>query len=132
MKLSDLTTDQSLNVLCEITPYVSNIVTDEKIINTIGKGVNTKGMTKIGVIRAGIERITDLVPSLLNTHRADVYGILAAVNMTKPDKIAAQKLTKTMEQIKEAVQDEELMAFFRSFGSQNKKEPSAPSAKHQD
>lgn len=132
MKLSDLTTDQSLNVLCEITHYVYNIVKDEEIINTIGKSINTKGMTKMGVMQAGIERITALVPSLLNTHRADVYGILAAVNMTKPDKIAAQKLTETMAQIKEVVQDDELMVFFKSFGTQDKREPSAPSAKPQD
>lgn len=116
MKFSDLTTDQSLNVLCEITPFVSNIVKDDKIVNTIGKATDTKKMTKVGVFMAAVDRISALVPSLLQTHRADVYGILAAVNMTKPEKIAAQKLTDTMAQINELVRDEELITFFRSFG----------------
>lgn len=116
MKLSDLTTDQSLNVLCEITPFVSNIVKDDEIINTIGKAIDTKKMTKIGVFMAGIDRIAALVPSLLQTHRSDVYGILASVNMTKPEKISKQKLTETMAQINEVVHDEDLITFFKSFG----------------
>lgn len=132
MKLSELTTDQSLNVLCEITPFVSNIVTDEEIVETISKGIDTNGMTKMGVLRAAAGRITALIPSLLNAHRGDVYGILAAVNGTTPDKIAKQKLTDTVAQFKETIQDEDLLVFFRSFGPQDKKKPSAPSAKPQD
>lgn len=128
MKLSDLTTDQSLNALCEITHFVSNIVKDDEIINTIGKAIDTKKMTKIGVLMAGVDRIAALVPSLLQTHRADVYGVLAAVNMTKPEKIAEQKLTETLAQIDEVLHDEELLTFFRSFGWQAQKAPSSPSA----
>lgn len=116
MKLSDITTDQSLDVLCEITPFISNIVKDKEIINTIGKAIDTKKMTKIGILMAAVDRVSALIPYFLQSHRKDVYGILAAINMTTPEKISAQKLTETMAQINEAVNDEELITFFKSFG----------------
>lgn len=128
MKLSDLTTDETLDVLCEITPCVERIVKDEGIINTIGTAVDTKGMTKTGVLMAGLDRIGAMVPLLLRDHRADLYHILGAVNRIDPAEIAAQKLTVTLTQIDEAIHDEELLTFFRSFGRQAQKAPSAPSA----
>ena len=50
MKLSDLTTDETLDVLCEITPCVERIVKDEGIISAIGKAQDTKGLTKTGIL----------------------------------------------------------------------------------
>lgn len=128
MKLSDLTTDETLDVLCEITPCVERIVKDENIIGTIGKAVDTKGMTQTGVLMAGLDRISAMVPALLKNHRTDIYHILGAVNRIDPAQIAAQKLTVTLTQIDEAIHDEELLTFFRSFGRQAQKAPSAPSA----
>lgn len=128
MKLSDLTTDETLDVLCEITPCVEHIVKDEGIINTIGTAVDTKGMTKTGILMAGLDRIGALVPAILKNHRADIYHILGAVNQVDPAEIAAQKLTVTLTQIDEVLHDEELLTFFRSFGRQAQKAPFEPSA----
>lgn len=128
MKLSDLTTDETLDVLCEITPCVEHIIKDEGIINTIGTAVDTKGMTKTGVLMAGLDKISAVIPALLKDHRADLYHILGAVNRIDPAEIAAQKLTVTLTQIDEAIHDEELLSFFKSFGWQAQKAPSAPSA----
>lgn len=128
MKLSDLTTDETLDVLCEITPCVERIVKDESIINTIGTAMDISGMTKTGVLMAGLDRIGAMVPLLLRGHRADLYHILGAVNRIDPAEISAQKLTVTLTQIEEVFHDEELLAFFRSFGRQGQKAPSAPSA----
>lgn len=125
MKLSDLTTDETLDVLCEITPCVEHIVKDEGIINTIGTAVDTKGMTKTGILMAGLDRIGALVPTLLKNHRADIYHILGAVNRIDPAEIAAQKLVVTLTQIDEVFHDEELLTFFRSFGRRGQKAPSA-------
>lgn len=127
MKLSDLTTDETLDVLCEITPCVERIVKDESIINTIGTAVDTKGMTKTGVLMAGLEKIGAVIPALLKDHRSDFYHILGAVNRIDPAEIAAQKLTVTLTQIDEVFHDEELLTFFKSFGRQGQKAPSAPS-----
>lgn len=128
MRLSELTTDETLDVLCEITPHVEHIIKDEGILNTIGTAVDTKGMTKTGVLMAGLDRIGALIPALLKDHRADIYHILGAVNRVDPAEIAAQKLTATLTQIDEVLHDEELLTFFRSFGRQAQKAPFAPSA----
>lgn len=128
MKLSDMTTDETLDVLCEITPCMERIVKDEGIINTIGKAIDTKGMTQTGVMMAGLEKIGAVIPALLKDHRADIYHILGAVNRIDPAEIAAQKLTVTLTQIDEVLHDEELLTFFRSFGRRAKKTPSALSA----
>lgn len=128
MKLSDLTTDETLDVLCEITPCVERIVKDEGIINTIGTAVDTKEMTRAGVLMVGLDRIGALIPSLLKDHRADIYRILGAVNRVDPAEIAAQKLTVTLTQIYDVMHDEELLTFFSSFGRQGQKAPSVPSA----
>ena len=128
MKLSDLTPDETLDVLCEITPCVERIIKDEGIINTIGTSVDTTGMTKIGVLMAGLDRIGTLIPALLKDHRPDIYYILAAVNRLDPAEIAGQKLTVTLAQIDEVLHDEDLMAFFKSFGRRERKVPFVPSA----
>ena len=35
MKLSQLNTDQAANVLCELTPYISNILGDKNLLDTL-------------------------------------------------------------------------------------------------
>lgn len=126
MKLSDLTTDETLDVLCEITPCMERIIKDENIIAAIGVAADTEGMTKAGVLMAGIEKIGSLIPALLKDHRSDVYHILGAVNRIDPAEIAAQKLVVTLAQIDEAIHDEELLVFFKSFGRQGQKLQSEP------
>lgn len=128
MKLSELTTDETLDVLCEITPCVERIIKDESIIAAIGMAADTEGMTKAGVLMAGIERIGSLIPALLKDHRPDVYHILGAVNRVDPAEIAAQKLVVTLAQIDEAIHDEELLVFFKSFGQWGRKPQSEPCA----
>lgn len=118
MKLSQLNTEEALDLLCEITPYVANIVADKDIMDAIGKAVNKEGMTKAGVLMAGVDRITKLAPVLLKTHRPDVIGIIAAVNRRSAEDIAKQNVLKTMEQIVDIFKDKELLAFFKSCAEQ--------------
>lgn len=123
MKLSQLTTDNALDVLCEITPYVSNIVTDEELMDTIGKAVKREGgMTRAGVMLLGAEKLTKIVPVVMKTHRADVYGIVAALNGMEPEEIAQQNVIKTSMQIRDICKDKELLDFFRSCAEQTKDE----------
>lgn len=118
MRLSELTTDQGLDVLCEISPYVNNIACDEGFFSAIGKGIKTDGMTKAGLMLAGAERLNKLIPILLQTHRKDIYGILGAINGVSKEEIAAQNVLKTAMQIRDALKDEELLGFFKSCAEQ--------------
>ena len=118
MKLSKLTTDEALDVICEITPYVSNIVSDETLMETLNKTIKKEGMTRAGVLVAGAEKLSRLVPIVMKEHRNDVYGILAAVNSTDAEEIAKQNIIKTSMQIRDVCADKEMLDFFRSCAQQ--------------
>ena len=122
MKLSQLTTDEALDVLCEITPYVSNIVSDESLMEVIGKTIKTSEMTRAGVLLAGAEKLTKIVPVVMKGHRSDVYGILAAVNGMEVDEIARQNVIKTSMQIRDICKDREMLDFFTSCAQQKENE----------
>ena len=115
-KLSQLGTDECLDVLCEITPHIVNLVSDEEIMNAIGKPVDKKNSTKVGVMLIGAQRITTVVPLLLKTHRAAIYAILSVMGEKSVEEVAAQSTMATLWQIKELSNDKELLSFFKSWG----------------
>ena len=122
MKFSQLTTDKALDVLCEITPYIANIATDDELMAVIGKAVKREGMTRAGVLLLGAEKLTKMVPVLLKTHRDDVYGVVAAVNGKTVVEIREQNFMKTTAQIVEVIKDKELLDFFKSCAEPMKDE----------
>lgn len=148
MKLSELSTDKALDVLCELTPYASSIMEDEQILSVLdgfmGRAAAEKqeneeneeskkdgdGDEDVGAAAAGIRMFGGMVkniPLLLKTHRADVYGILSVMNERPVAEISAQPIRDTIQQTRELFQDEELLSFFKS-SAQGQTEPSAPSA----
>lgn len=118
MKLSQLTTDEALDVLCEITPYVASIVSDGQLMEVIGKTIEKEGMTRAGVLLAGAEKLSRIVPVVMKDHRSDVYGILAAVNGMTPEEVARQNVIKTSMQIRDICKDREMLDFFASCAQQ--------------
>lgn len=129
MKLSELSTDRALDVLCELTPYISNIASDEKMVSAVGKVVDTGGDINLyGKALRLVERVGEIVPALLKDHRADVYGILSVMNERSVDETAAQTLMDTIRQVRELFQDKEFLAFFKSSARLEQTERSADSA----
>ena len=81
MKLSKITTDRAMDVLCEITPNVANIVTDEELMTELKKAVDPNDVeTKAGLLAKGVERVAKIVPIILKKRKFDMFGILAALN----------------------------------------------------
>ena len=116
MRLSELTTDQALDVLCEIAPAFISIVSDESLMDELKRKTDLKeGATRAEYLASGAKKITALVPIILKGHRDDVYAILAAVNNKNPDDIASQPVFTTVNMVKDLVQDKDLMDFFGSF-----------------
>ena len=115
MRLSELSTDAAASVLLSITPALSNILKDPDLRNKIGKKADLKDMSVIGIYAAGVDKINEIIPFLLDTHKADMYAILAALNNTTTEKIAKQNILVTMTQIKETVKDKDLIDFFKSW-----------------
>jgi hypothetical protein len=118
IKISELSTDKSCDVLCEITPFVSGIVSDEKLMQTLSKSIDKSNTTRAAVLLAGIEKINVLVPLVLKDHRADLFGVLAVLGETTPDAVAAQNIFTTIKQVRELAQDKELLDFLQSFAAQ--------------
>lgn len=121
MKLSQLTTDNALDALCRLTPYLSNITTDQEFVEEIGKIVDGKGLSLFGQYTMMMERITVVLPILLQKHRPDVYGVLSVLNDKTEEEIAAQTVMETMGQLRELFQDKELLDFLGSFMPRKKK-----------
>ena len=128
MKLSELSTDAAASVLLSITPALSNILKDPDLRGKIGKKADLKDMSVMGIYLAGVDKINEIIPFLLDTHKADVYEILAALNNTTTSKIAKQNILVTMTQIMETVKDKDLIDFFKSWAGTEQTEQSAQSA----
>jgi len=129
MRLSELSTDRALDALCALTPYVSRITSDEAVVSTLGKVVDTgEELNRYGQFLILADRIGEIIPVLLSDHRGDVYGILSVMNEKSAAEIGAQPVMDTIQQIKDALCDTELQSFFRSFARRGRSEPSAPSA----
>lgn len=129
MKLSELSTDKALDVLCELTPYISNIASDEAVVVAVGKVVDTGvDMNLFGKGLLLVERLGEIIPALLKGHRADVYGILSVMNERSVQDIASQPVMDTIRQVMDLFRDEDLISFFKSSARRAQTGPSAPSA----
>lgn len=122
MKLSELTTDRAADVLCEITPYISNITGDKSLLDTLQEKIGTKDKSVAEIYVYAAKKISTIVPILLKDHRLDVFSILSILNETTEDAIAAQNIMKTMKQIKQAMKDKELVDFFKSWQQEDETE----------
>ena len=115
MKLSEMTTDRAMDVLCEITPFIANITADEELLAELRNAIDPKAVkTKAELMVKGVEKITKLVPIVLKKRKTDVFGILAALNGKTVEEIGKQNIIATMAQVREVVKDKDLMDFFKS------------------
>lgn len=115
MKISELTTDRAADVICEITPYVSNIASDDELLEELRAAIDPKkAASKAELLVMGAEKLTRLVPIVMKKHKGDVFGLLAVMNESTAEEIGKQNILKTMLQIREVIKDKDLMDFFRS------------------
>ena len=115
MKLSEMTTDRAMDVLCEITPCIANITADEELLAELRNAIDPKAVkTKAELMVKGVEKITKLVPIVLKQRKTDVFGFLAALNEKTAEEIGKQNIIATMAQVREVVKDKDLMDFFKS------------------
>ena len=115
MRLSELSTERATDVLCELTPYIANIVSDEELLEELKKAVDRKDIVnKAQWLAVGAEKITKILPILLKKRKEDVFGILAVMNEKSIEQIAKQNILVTLKQAKTAFKDKDLIDFFKS------------------
>lgn len=115
MRLSALSTDRATDVLCEIAPLATNIMTDVELVDELKTAVDFKGANtmaeKLTLIGGKLAKI---LPILLKKRKADLFGILGALNEKSVDEIAKQNIIVTMKQVRDISKDKELLDFFKS------------------
>ena len=115
MKISELTTEKATEVLCELTPHVTNIVTDEALIAELKSAIDfTKANTMAEKMALTAGKITKIIPILLKNRKSDVFGIVGVLNGKTIDEIAEQNIIVTMKQIRDIAKDKDLLDFFKS------------------
>ena len=118
MKFSELTTENAMDVFCEITEYVERIMNDEELVDELKKELGiTEETTNVEKTSIVLSKIKTIAPILLKKRRDDVLGIVAAVNNISIDEIKKQNIVKTLVQIREIIGDKDFMDFFKSFVS---------------
>lgn len=115
MKISEISTERAMDVLCELTPYVTNIVTDEMLATELKEAIDfTEANTMAEKIALTAGKITKIIPILLKNRKSDVFGIVGVLNGKTIDEIAKQNIIVTMKQIRDIAKDKELLDFFKS------------------
>jgi hypothetical protein len=115
MKLSQLSTDRAMDLLCEIATPVTNIMTDEELIKELKSAVDfEKANTMAEKIALITGKFTKILPLILKKRKADLFSILASLNEKTIEEIGSQNVIKTMSQIKDIAKDKELLDFFKS------------------
>lgn len=122
MIFTSMETDKMLDVICEITPAVGNIVNNEAIVNILKDKVKpVKGDTEETIrqkgFKKGVENLTKIVPILLKENREDIYLIISVLNEKSIEDIKRQPVTETLKQINELLKDDEVKEVFTSFTS---------------
>ena len=117
MKLSEISTERAADVLCELTPLVDSIITDEDLMQSLSAVVNREQTETMSVgqkLLLVLSKLGKIVPILMKKRRAEMFGILAVLNEKTPEQISAQNMLVTMMQVRDLVNDRELIDFFRS------------------
>ena len=115
MKISQLSTDRAMDLLCEIVTPVTNIMTDEELIKELNSAVDfEKANTMAEKIALITGKFTKILPLILKKRKADLFSILASLNEKTIEEIGSQNVIKTMSQIRDIAKDKELLDFFKS------------------
>ena len=117
MKLSEISTERAADVLCELTPLVDSIITDEDLMQSLSAVVSREQTEEMSVGQKLLlvsAKAGKIVQILMKKRRAEMFGILAVLNEKTPDQIASQNMLITMMQVRDLANDRELIDFFKS------------------
>ena len=117
MKISEISTERAADVLCELTPLVDSIITDEDLMQSLSAVVSREQTETMSVGQKMLlvsSKLGKIVPILMKKRRAEMFGILAVLNEKTPEQISAQNMLVTMMQVRDLANDRELIDFFKS------------------
>lgn len=123
MKLSKFSTNEGINTLCELSPYVLNISSDEDLLQELRTAISPdKAVTYAEWVALGASKIAKLIPIIFKKCRDDVIGILSVMNGKTVEEIEKQNILVTAKQIRDIVKDKDLIDFFVSCADSEESE----------
>lgn len=124
-KISELSTDEALDVLCELTPFITSIVSDDDLMDELKKKIK-KGegeeLTFAEMLRLGVEKVNNIIPIVLKKNRDALLSVVAVMTGCGLEEIKAQNFLKTGMQIRDLARDKDLMDFVKSCLNTEKSE----------
>ena len=115
MKLSEFSTEKATDVLCELAPYVTNILSDVELLAELKSALDVKDSTTVAERFAMVgNKIAKIIPIVLRGRKEDIFGIIGVLNEKSVEQIKAQNIIVTMKQIRDISKDKELLDFFKS------------------
>lgn len=124
-KISQLTTDEALDVFCELTPYINDIISDEELVEEIKRKIDKNGdgeLSRIEMLRFGVDKINKIIPIVLKKKREALLGIIAVMTDSELEDIKKQNIIITLAQVRDLAKDKDLMDFVRSCLNSEKSE----------
>jgi len=116
MKFKEMSTDQALNVMCELVEPLTTIGSDKQLISAyyertiVDKETTQKERSILGTIQV-VKNCKTLIPKLLKDYRTEVYQVLSIINERPIEEIRNQPVITTMSQIKGLMEDSEFVDF---------------------
>ena len=113
IKLSELSTEDFLNKVCDLTPHLFSILTDKELVNVFNS--KTKPKNEADLTKFVIEKMIKLVPLLLKEHKDDILSVLAIMSDRTLEDIKKQNAFITIKELKELFTDKDLVELFLSL-----------------
>lgn len=124
-KISQLTTDEALDIFCELTPHINDIISDEELVEEIKRKLDKNGdgeLSRIEMLRFGVDKINKIIPIVLKKKREALLGIIAVMTDSELEDIKKQNIIITLAQVRDLAKDKDLMDFVRSCLNSEKSE----------
>lgn len=111
MKISELNFEQTIEILGNITPYITSIMKDKELIESLKK----KTKSDKDDYNRGIDILNKSIPVILNSHKEDIIHILAILNFESYETTKNKNIFEVVRDIQNLLDDKELIAFLKSL-----------------
>lgn len=125
MKLSEMTSEQGVDVLIRLTPVITGLLSDSEFISEVtgilaGKSEDGKELRAEDYLSRGIEKINSLAFLLFRKKRDALFEIIGAVSGKSAAQVASQSFIVTLSEARDILRDKDLINFLKSCAGTEK------------
>lgn len=125
MKLSEMTSEQGVDVLIRLTPVITGLLSDSEFISEVtgilaDKSEDGKELRAEDYLSRGIEKINNLAFLLFRKKRDALFEIIGAVGGKSAAQVASQSFIVTLSEARDILRDKDLINFLKSCAGTEK------------